>query len=60
MEFRRLTPVPTSPYYESRMTKELKTLLEFDQLRADNMSKMKATYLALAIELAGPFEYHSP
>jgi hypothetical protein len=32
------------------MTKELKTLLEFDQLRADNMSKMKETYLALAIE----------
>jgi len=41
-------PVPKN--YESRMTKELKTLLEFDQLRADNMSKMKATYLALAIE----------
>ena len=41
-------PVPKD--YESRMTKELKTLLEFDQLRADNMSKMKATYLALAIE----------
>ena len=32
------------------MTKELKTLLEFDQLRADSMSKMKATYLALGIE----------
>ena len=42
------------------MTKELKTLLEFDQLRADKMSRMKATFLALAIELAGPFEYHSP
>jgi hypothetical protein len=36
--------------YESRMTKELKTLLEFGQLRADNMSKMKETYAALAIE----------
>jgi len=41
-------PVPKD--YESRMTKELKTLLEFDQLRADNMTKMKATYIALAIE----------
>ena len=41
-------PVPKD--YESRMTKELKTLLEFGQLRADNMSKMKETYSALAIE----------
>jgi len=41
-------PVPKD--YESRMTKELKTLLEFGQLRADNMSRMKETYLALAIE----------
>ena len=41
-------PVPKD--YESRMTKELKTLLEFGQLTADNMSKMKETYLALAIE----------
>jgi hypothetical protein len=31
------------------MTGELKTLLEFGQLRADNMSKMKETYIALAI-----------
>ena len=36
--------------YESRMTKELKTLLEFDKLTADNMSRMKETYAALAIE----------
>ena len=36
--------------YESRMTKELKTLLEFGQLRADNLSKMKETYQSLAIE----------
>jgi hypothetical protein len=32
------------------MTKELKTLLEVGQLRGDNMSKMKETYLALANE----------
>ena len=36
--------------YESRMTKELKTILEFDKLTADNMSRMKETYAALAIE----------
>jgi hypothetical protein len=36
--------------YESRMTPELKTLLEVGQLRGDNMSRMKETYLALAIE----------
>ena len=32
------------------MTKELKSLLEFDKLTADNMSRMKETYAALAIE----------
>jgi uncharacterized protein len=36
--------------YESRMTKELKTLLEFGQLKGDNLAKMKETYQALAIE----------
>jgi hypothetical protein len=41
-------PVPKD--YESRMSGELKTLLEFGQLRADNMQKMKETYVALAIE----------
>jgi len=41
-------PVPKD--YESKMTKELKSLLEFDKLTADNMSKMKETYAALAIE----------
>jgi hypothetical protein len=41
-------PVPKN--YESRMTKELKTLLEFDKLTGDNMSRMKETYAALAIE----------
>jgi hypothetical protein len=41
-------PVPKE--YETRMTKELKTLLEVGQLKGDNMSKMKETYLALAIE----------
>src|SRR5215831_16582825 len=37
-------PVPKE--YETRMTKELKTILEIGQLRGDNMSKMKETYLA--------------
>ena len=41
-------PVPKD--YESRMSQELKTLLEFDKLTADNMSRMKETYAALAIE----------
>jgi hypothetical protein len=37
--------------YESRMTGELKTVLEFGQLKAgDNLSKMKEVYAALAIE----------
>jgi len=48
--------VDTSTYravpkdYESRMTKQLKTLLEVGQLRGDNMAKMKETYQSLAIE----------
>ena len=41
-------PVPKD--YESRISKELKTLLEFDKTTADNMSKMKETYAALALE----------
>jgi hypothetical protein len=41
-------PVPKD--YEKRMSEDLKTLLEFGQLRADNMQKMKETYAALAIE----------
>ena len=32
------------------MTERLKTALEVGQLKADNMSKMKETYAALAIE----------
>jgi hypothetical protein len=32
------------------MTKELKTLLEFKGFTADNMSRLKETYAALAIE----------
>jgi hypothetical protein len=36
--------------YESRMSGELKKVLEFGQLRADNMQKMKDTYAALSIE----------
>jgi predicted TIM-barrel fold metal-dependent hydrolase len=36
--------------YESRMTDELKTVLEVGQLKRDNLSKMKETYAALAIE----------
>jgi uncharacterized protein len=41
-------PVPKD--YESRMKPELKTLLEFGELKGDNMAKMKETYAALAIE----------
>jgi hypothetical protein len=41
-------PVPKD--YESRMNQELKTLVEFGQLKADNMSRMKETYASLAIE----------
>jgi uncharacterized protein len=41
-------PVPKD--YEKRMPAKLKTLLEFGELRGDNMSKMKETYAALAIE----------
>ena len=41
-------PVPKD--YESRMSPELKTLLEFGQLKADNMSRMKETYASMAIE----------
>jgi hypothetical protein len=41
-------PVPKD--YEARMPGKLKTLLEFEQLRGDNMSKMKETDAALAIE----------
>ena len=37
--------------YESRMTEELKTVLEVGQLKkGDNLSKMKETYAALAVE----------
>jgi hypothetical protein len=36
--------------YESRMSGELKKVLEVGQLRADNMQKMKDTYAALSIE----------
>jgi hypothetical protein len=37
--------------YESRMTEGLKTVLEIGQLKeGDNLSKMKETYAALAIE----------
>jgi len=32
------------------MGQELKTLLGFGQLKADNMSRMKETYASLAIE----------
>jgi hypothetical protein len=37
--------------YESRMTEDLKTILESGQLKVgDNLSKMKETYAALAVE----------
>jgi len=38
-------PVPKD--YQSRMSDELKTLMEFGQLRGDNLAKMRETYLAL-------------
>ncbi len=52
-----ITAVDTGAYravpkdYESRMTEELKTVLEFGQLKlGDHLSRMKETYTALAIE----------
>ena len=36
--------------YESRMSDELKTVLEFGQFTADNLSKLRETYMALNIE----------
>ena len=41
-------PVPKD--YAARMSPELKTLFEFDKLSADNFSRMKETYAALAIQ----------
>jgi hypothetical protein len=41
-------PVPKD--YESRISEDLKTVLELGEPRADNMSRMKETYAALAIE----------
>ena len=41
---------PVPPDYESRMPDALKTVLEFDQLTADNMAKLRETYLALNLE----------
>jgi len=48
LEAENYKPVPKD--YESRMTTELKSLLEFGQFRADHMSKLKETYAALAID----------
>ena len=41
-------PVPDD--YESRMSDDLKTLLEFDEFSGDNMSRLRETYEALSIE----------
>ena len=41
-------PVPKD--YESRMSDELKTLLEFPGYTADNLSKFKDTYVAMGME----------
>ncbi len=41
-------PVPED--YESRMSDELKTIMEFGQFTGDNMSKLRETYTALNIE----------
>ena len=38
-------PVPKD--YESRMSDDLKTLMEFGQLKGDNLEKMRETHLAL-------------
>jgi hypothetical protein len=45
---RSYKPVPKD--YESRMSPELKTLLEFGQLQGDNMSRMKDIYASLALD----------
>ena len=44
---RRYRPVPRD--YESRMSDELKTLLEFPELTADNMSRLKQNYAAAGV-----------
>jgi hypothetical protein len=41
-------PVPRD--YESRMSRELKTLLEFPGFTADNLSKVREQYLAMGAE----------
>ena len=41
-------PVPED--YESRMSDELKTVMEFGQFTADNMSKLRENYMALNLE----------
>ena len=45
---RTYPPVPKD--YESRMSDELKTLLEFPGYSADNLSKFKDTYIAMGME----------
>ena len=45
---RTYPPVPKD--YESRMSDELKTLLEFSGYTADNLSKFKDTYVAMGME----------
>ena len=45
---RTYPPVPKD--YESRMSDELKTLLEFPGYTADNLSKFKDTYVAMGME----------
>ena len=45
---RTYPPVPKD--YESRMSDELKTLLEFPGYSADNLSKFKGTHVAMGME----------
>ena len=45
---RRFKPVPKD--YESRMSKELKTILEFPGFTADDMTKFKEEYVAAGAE----------
>ena len=45
---KRFKPVPKD--YEKRMSKELKTIMEFPGYTADNMAKLKEDYAAAGAE----------
>ncbi|MCZ6917272.1 MAG: hypothetical protein O7I93_10885 [Gemmatimonadetes bacterium] len=48
VDTQRYRPVPAD--YEARMWDEPKTVLEFGQFTGDEMSRLKDTYAALAME----------